>query len=34
VLARVSEDRLVLDLRTVFPADEQALIATLTAALK
>ena len=34
VLARVSEDRLVLDLRTVFPSQGQALIATLTAALK
>jgi L-seryl-tRNA(Ser) seleniumtransferase len=33
VLARVSEDCLVLDLRTVFPAQEQVLIAVLTAAL-
>jgi L-seryl-tRNA(Ser) seleniumtransferase len=33
VLARVSEDRLVLDLRTVFRSQEGALIATLTAAL-
>jgi L-seryl-tRNA(Ser) seleniumtransferase len=33
VLARVSEDCLVLDLRTVFPAQEQALIAVLSAAL-
>ena len=33
VLARISEDRLVLDLRTVFPSQEQALVAALTAAL-
>lgn len=33
VLARISEDRLVLDLRTVFPSQEQALLAALTAAL-
>ena len=33
VLARVSDDRLLLDLRTVFPAQEQELIAALTAAL-
>jgi len=33
VLARVSEDCLVLDLRTVFPSQEKALIAALTAAL-
>ena len=33
VLARVSEDRLVLDLRTVFSSQERALIATLSAAL-
>jgi L-seryl-tRNA(Ser) seleniumtransferase len=34
VLARVSEDCLVLDLRTVFPSQEQALIALLTTALR
>jgi L-seryl-tRNA(Ser) seleniumtransferase len=34
VLARISEDRLVLDLRTIFPSQEQALVAALTAALK
>jgi L-seryl-tRNA(Ser) seleniumtransferase len=34
VLARVSEDCLVLDLRTVFASQEQALIASLTAALR
>jgi L-seryl-tRNA(Ser) seleniumtransferase len=33
VLARVSEDRLVLDLRTVFGSQEREFIATLTAAL-
>ena len=33
VLARVSEDRLVLDLRTVFPSQEAALITALTTAL-
>jgi L-seryl-tRNA(Ser) seleniumtransferase len=33
VLARVSEDRLVLDLRTVFRSQEREFIATLTAAL-
>jgi L-seryl-tRNA(Ser) seleniumtransferase len=33
VVARVENDRLVLDLRTVFPAQEEALVATLTAAL-
>ena len=33
VLARVSEDRLVLDLRTVFPSQETALITALAAAL-
>ncbi len=33
VLARVSEDRLTLDLRTVFPSQERALLAMLTAAL-
>jgi len=33
VLARISEDRLVFDLRTVFPSQEQALVAALTAAL-
>lgn len=33
VLARISEDRLVLDLRTVFPSQEEALVAALTAAL-
>lgn len=33
VLARISEDRLVLDLRTVFPSQERALITALTAAL-
>jgi len=34
VLARISEDQLVLDLRTVFPAQEKALVAALTAAMK
>jgi L-seryl-tRNA(Ser) seleniumtransferase len=34
VLARVSEDRLVLDLRTVFPSQEAALTRALVAALK
>ena len=34
VLARISEDRLVIDLRTVFPSQESALIAALTAALE
>jgi len=34
VLARVSEDRLVLDLRTVFPSQEAALTSALAAALK
>jgi len=33
VLARISEDRLVIDLRTVFPSQETALIEALTAAL-
>ena len=32
VLARVSEDRLVLDLRTVFPAQEEALVRAVAAA--
>jgi L-seryl-tRNA(Ser) seleniumtransferase len=34
VLARISEDRLVIDLRTVFPSQESALITALTAALE
>ena len=34
VLARISEDRLVLDLRTVFPLQEEALITGLAAALR
>jgi L-seryl-tRNA(Ser) seleniumtransferase len=34
VLARVEDDRLVLDLRTVFPEQEPALVAALTAALR
>ena len=33
VIARVEEDRLLLDLRTVFPEQEPLLIKTLTAAL-
>jgi L-seryl-tRNA(Ser) seleniumtransferase len=33
VIARVEEDRLILDLRTVFPEQEPTLIKTLTAAL-
>lgn len=32
VLARISEDRLVLDLRTVFPAQEEALVRAVAAA--
>ena len=34
VLARVEEDRLVLDLRTVFPEQEPALLSALAAALR
>jgi L-seryl-tRNA(Ser) seleniumtransferase len=34
VIARVEEDRLVLDLRTVFPGQELALIKTLASALR
>ena len=33
VIARVEEDRLILDLRTVFPAQEPLLVKTLAAAL-
>jgi L-seryl-tRNA(Ser) seleniumtransferase len=33
VLARISEDRLVIDMRTVFPSQESALVAALAAAL-
>ena len=33
MLARISEDRLVIDLRTVFPSQEAALIEALTGAL-
>jgi L-seryl-tRNA(Ser) seleniumtransferase len=33
VIARVEEDRLVLDLRTVFPEQDPLLVKTLTAAL-
>ena len=34
VIARVEEDRLLLDLRTVFPEQEPALLAALAAALR
>jgi hypothetical protein len=34
VIARVEEDRLILDLRTVFPEQEPALIAALAFALR